>query len=99
MELSLRKQAVLKAIIKAYIEDQTDDVEKTIILVEGTSDKDILEFSLEQLYPHLYDLFYFMDFNDENGGARDGGTSYLIKNLKTFYFSPYSSLMTLLINL
>lgn len=65
----------------------TDDVEKTIVLVEGTSDKDILEFVIRQLYPHLYDLFYFMDFNDENGGARDGGTSYLIKNLKTFYFS------------
>lgn len=69
----------------------TDDVEKTIVLVEGTSDKDILEFAIKQLYPHLYDLFYFMDFNDENGGARDGGTSYLIKNLKTFYFSKLKS--------
>lgn len=69
----------------------TDDVEKTIVLVEGTSDKDILEFAIRQLYPHLYDLFYFMDFNDENGGARDGGTSYLIKNLKTFYFSKLKS--------
>ena len=28
-----------------------------------------------------------MDFSDESGGKRDGGTSYVIKNLKTFYFS------------
>lgn len=64
----------------------TDDTEKTIVLVEGTSDKDILEFSVKNIYPHLSDLFYFMDFDDENG-KRDGGTSYVIKNLKTFYFS------------
>ena len=28
-----------------------------------------------------------MDFSDESGGKRDGVTSYVIKNLKTFYFS------------
>ena len=65
----------------------TKNTEKIIVLVEGTSDKDILEFSLSKLYPHLSDLFYFMDFDDNNGGKRDGGTSYVIKNLKTFYFS------------
>lgn len=64
-----------------------DDVEKTIVLVEGTSDKDILEFSMRQIYPHLSDLFYFMDFDDAQGAKRDGGTSFVIKNLKTFYFS------------
>lgn len=69
----------------------TENVEKTIVLVEGTSDKDILEFSMSHLYPHLSDLFYFMDFNDENGGKRDGGTSFVIKNLKTFYFSKIKS--------
>ncbi len=62
-------------------------VQKTIVLVEGTSDKDILEFSMRHLYPHLVDLFYFMDFDDGCGGKRDGGTSFLAKNLKTFYFS------------
>lgn len=71
--------------------EATEAIEKTIILVEGTSDKDILEFSLKQIYPHLYDLFYFMDFDDNNGGKRDGGTSYVIKNLKTFYFSKLKS--------
>lgn len=69
----------------------TDNVEKAIVLVEGTSDKDILEFSINKIYPHLADLFYFMDFDDVNGGKRDGGTSYVIKNLKTFYFSRINS--------
>lgn len=50
-------------------------------------DSKIVEFSMSQLFPHLSELFYFMDFNDENGGKRDGGTSFIIKNLKTFYFS------------
>lgn len=69
----------------------TENVEKTIVLVEGTSDKDMLEFAIMQLYPHLADLFYFMDFSDDNGGKRDGGTSFVIKNLKTFYFSKIKS--------
>lgn len=68
-----------------------DGVEKTIVLVEGASDKDILEFSMKQIYPHLSDLFYFMDFDDAHGAKRDGGTSFVIKNLKTFYFSKLKS--------
>ena len=67
--------------------EAVEKCEKTIVLVEGTSDKDILEFALKQLYPHLVDLIYFMDFDDENGGKRDGGTTFVIKNLKAFYFS------------
>lgn len=69
----------------------TGNMEKVIVLVEGTSDKDILEFTMLHLYPHLSDLFYFMDFDDENGGKREGGTSFVIKNLKTFYFSKIKS--------
>jgi hypothetical protein len=65
----------------------TENEEKIIVLVEGKSDKDILEFALSRIYPHLYDLFYFMDFDDGHGGKRDGGTSFIIKNLKVFYFS------------
>ena len=45
----------------------TENIPKTIVLVEGSSDKDILEFAMSQLYPHLSDLFYFMDFSDEFG--------------------------------
>lgn len=69
----------------------TKNVEKTIVLVEGKSDKDILEFSLKYLYPHLYDLFYFMDFEDNHGTKRAGGTSDEVKNLKTFYYSKIRS--------
>lgn len=65
--------------------------EKTIVLVEGTTDKAILEFSMSKLYPHLIDLFYFMDFDDNCGAKRDGGSSFLVKNLKTFYFSKIKS--------
>mgnify|MGYP003291791179 CR=1 FL=1 len=67
------------------------NIEKTIVLVEGTSDKEILEYSLKMLYPHLSDLFYFMDFGDDYGAKREGGTSYVIKNLKTFYFSKLNT--------
>ena len=60
-------------------------------LVEGTSDKDILEFALNKFYPHLSDLFYFMDFDDGHGGKRSGGASLIITNLKAFYFSKLKS--------
>lgn len=69
----------------------TEDVEKTVVLVEGTSDKDILEFAIQKLYPHLSDLFYFMDFEEANGAKRAGGTSFIIANIKTFYFSRFKS--------
>lgn len=70
----------------------SDVEEKIIVLVEGTSDKSILEFALEKFYPHLSDLFYFMDFEEENATngkkhKRDGGTSFLIKNLHLFFYS------------
>lgn len=71
--------------------EATKDIEKIIVLVEGTSDKDILEYALQKIYPHLSDLLYFMDFDDTRGGRRDGGTSFVIKNLKTFYFSHIKS--------
>lgn len=69
----------------------TENDEKTIILVEGTSDKDILEFALNSLYPHLSDLFYFMNFEDGHGGKRGGGAPLVVTNLKAFYFSKLKS--------
>ena len=69
----------------------TEDIEKTIVLVEGTSDKDILEFTMQKLYPHLSDLFYFMDFYDARSAKRGGGASYVVANIKTFYFSRLKS--------
>lgn len=63
------------------------NTEKTIVLVEGTSDKDILEFSMKQIYPHLSDLFYFMDFELENVKKRKGGVDTIANNLKAFVYS------------
>ena len=48
----------------------TENVSKQLFLLKGSSDKDLLEFAMLQLYPHLSDLFYFMDFSDESGGKR-----------------------------
>ena len=62
--------------------------EKTIVLVEGTSDKTILEFCLRKMYPHLFDLFYFMDFDDGHGHKRsNSGVSEISKCMETFYYS------------
>lgn len=67
--------------------EATSDPEKTIVLVEGSSDKDILEFVLKRMYPHLADLFYFIDFTDEFGNKRGGGTAEIRKYMETFYYS------------
>lgn len=69
----------------------TEIDEKNIVLVEGSSDKAILEFALAKFYPHLSDLFYFMDFEDGYGGKRGGGASLIVTNLKAFYFSKLKS--------
>lgn len=63
-----------------------EEVEKTIVLVEGRSDKSILEFGMKHLFPHVADLFYFMDF-EFAGTKREGSTSALSNNVKTFVAS------------
>lgn len=64
-----------------------DVIEKTIVLVEGTSDKAILEFALKHIYPHLYDLYYFMDFEYAKDKKRQGGVDAISNNIKTFITS------------
>ncbi len=61
--------------------------EKTIVLVEGTNDKEILEFALKNIYPHLYNLYYFMDFEFGNVKKRRGGVDTISNNLKAFVYS------------
>lgn len=63
-----------------------DEIEKTIVLVEGSSDKSILEFGMKQLFPHVDDIFYFMDF-EFSETRREGSTSALSNNVKTFVAS------------
>lgn len=64
-----------------------DPTPKNIILVEGTSDKWILEFALKMIYPHLENLFYFMDFEWANGAKRPGGVDNIANNMKAFIAS------------
>ncbi len=64
-----------------------EPTEKTIILVEGTSDKEILEFALKNIYPNLYNLYYFMDFEYAKDKKRQGGIDAISNNLKTFITS------------
>ena len=55
--------------------------EKTIILTEGSTDKEILEATLEALHPELSIYYSFLDFHTLNV---PGGTSALVNTLKTF---------------
>lgn len=64
-----------------------DPTEKIIVLVEGTSDKSILEFALKHIYPHLYNLYYFMDFEYARGKSRPGGIDAIASNMKAFVAS------------
>jgi hypothetical protein len=55
--------------------------EKIVILTEGSSDRRILESSLKILFPHLYDYYSFMNFEDSNA---EGGASTLVKTIQAF---------------
>lgn len=61
-------------------------IEKNIVLLEGSSDKSIIEFGLNYIYPHLSNLFYFMDF-DLGNKTREGSCEVLSKNIITFIAS------------
>ena len=67
--------------------EATGNLEKIIVLVEGKSDKDILEFAISKIYPQLAEIFYLMDFSDEYGNTRQGGTSEIRKQMEIFYYS------------
>jgi len=55
--------------------------EKIVILAEGSTDMRILKESLEILFPHVNDLYSFMDFHVSNA---QGSASILINTLKSF---------------
>ena len=54
---------------------------RVIVLVEGKSDRAILERSLNLLYPHLADYFHFFDFT---GGKVPGGVGQLANLVRAF---------------
>lgn len=66
------------------IESLTEGIEinsKIIILTEGTSDRDIIERSMNILFPHLRDYYSFVDFGLSN---LSGGASSLVAQIKGF---------------
>lgn len=69
----------------------TDNIEKTMVLVEGSSDKTILEFALKNIYPHLSNLYYFMDFDYSTNNTRQGGADAIAKNIETFITSKLNA--------
>lgn len=58
-----------------------DPSSKVLVITEGSTDKNILEKSLELLYPHLKDYYHFMDFGVS---SLDGGAPALVKTVKAF---------------
>jgi len=55
--------------------------EKIIVLTEGSTDANILQSSLELLYPHLAGYYSFMNFGISNTA---GGASSLVLTIKAF---------------
>ncbi len=62
--------------------------QKIIVLTEGSTDSQILNGSLQLLYPHLYGYYSFMDFGVSNAA---GGANILVNNLKAFIGSGISN--------
>lgn len=60
---------------------------KILVLLEGTSDNTILNYSLKKIYPHLSDIFYFIDFELPGSKKMQGGVDSVSKGIKTFILS------------
>lgn len=57
------------------------DIEKTIVLTEGRSDKDYIKDSIDLLYPHLSKCFSFMNFTQY---SIEGSADFLPRYIKAF---------------
>lgn len=69
-------------------ENLTQEAAKTVILVEGSSDKEILERTLPILYPDCARYYSFMDFHVSN---IDGGAPALVRTIKAFISAGISN--------
>jgi len=56
-------------------------VEPIVILTEGSSDTRIIKSSLEVMYPHLAELYTFLDFEEVRA---EGGADHLCKIVRAF---------------
>lgn len=57
------------------------EIEKTIVLTEGRTDRDYIQDSINLLYPHLSKCFYFMNFTQYNV---EGSADFLPRYIKAF---------------
>lgn len=64
-----------------HIADDFSLTQKIVVLTEGSTDKWILEQSLQLLHPHLAEYFSFMDFEGTN---LPGGAGQLVATVKAF---------------
>jgi hypothetical protein len=55
--------------------------EQVLVLTEGSSDATIIRDTIKVLYPHLADLFSFLDFTREDFRT-EGGVGFIVKVLK-----------------
>lgn len=62
--------------------------EKVVILTEGSTDRFVLEKSLELLFPHMVGYYSFMDFNSSNAA---GGAPSLVASIRSFVGSGISN--------
>lgn len=69
---------------KLAIKDEYIKNQKIIVLTEGKTDVEVLQKSLEILYPHLTEYFSFLDFNIAN---LPGSTNEMVRIVKTFIAS------------
>jgi hypothetical protein len=75
-----RDEAVVESARASLISDFPSNA-KIIILTEGITDRRAIEGSLRLIYPHLLDLYSFMDFD---GPGAKGGADQLVHTLKAF---------------
>lgn len=54
---------------------------KIIIMTEGSVDSEFIQILFELLMPNIHDFYSFLDFNSSKA---NGGTSYLVSNIKAF---------------
>jgi len=73
--------AALYSKIEEQLIGDSSRFDKTIILIEGRTDSEILNRALKVLRPHLSQMFHFLQFQEY---GLDGGASNLVNTVKAF---------------
>jgi hypothetical protein len=57
--------------------------ESAIVMTEGIADANVIKLTIDTLYPHLSDLFSFLEFS-KGDFPHEGGASFIVKMIKVF---------------